>query len=257
FIMHKMGKEHRQPIDDVTLNAIRHQQELVRRRLPHGTPWLFPRLKSNSDGLLPFSRATLIHTTAQWVARCDVRDGAGQPVKVTPHQFRHTLGTRMINEGVPQHVVQDIYGHESSDMTAHYARLTDKTKRAAFDTWSARRVNVAGQAVSYDPAGPTADAQWMKERLGRAKQTLANGDCGRPLQQECPHPNACLTCPDFLTDERFLDQHRRQLARTGKLIARAEANGQFRMAEMNRKVEANLTNIITGLEQLQGGHDDG
>ena len=32
------------------------------------------------------------------------------------------------------------------------------------------------------------------ENLARAKQTLPNGYCGLPLQQTCPHPNACLTC---------------------------------------------------------------
>ncbi len=91
----------------------------------------------------------------------------------------------------------------------------------------------------------------MKERLGRAKQTLPNGFCGRPLQLECPHPNACLTCPDFLTDVTFLAAHREQRGRTRKLIATAEVNGQFRLVEMNRKVEANLDTIIATLETLE------
>jgi hypothetical protein len=38
---------------------------------------------------------------------------------------------------------------------------------------------------------------------------------------------------------------------TRKLIATAEANGQFRLVEMNRKVEVNLGSIIATLETLE------
>jgi integrase len=33
--------------------------------------------------------------------RCEVRDGRGRPVHLTPHQQRHTFGTRLINRDVP------------------------------------------------------------------------------------------------------------------------------------------------------------
>ncbi|MGO9782729.1 MAG: tyrosine-type recombinase/integrase [Streptosporangiaceae bacterium] len=37
-----------------------------------------------------------------------------------PHAAPH--GTRLINTGVPQHVVQKLLGHASPEMTAHSAR---------------------------------------------------------------------------------------------------------------------------------------
>ena len=58
--------------------------------------------------------------------------------------------------------------------------------------------------IPIDPDGLVSEAAWMKERIARAKQTLPNGYCGLPLQQSCPHPNACLTCDHFLTTEQFL-----------------------------------------------------
>jgi hypothetical protein len=159
-----------------------------------------------------------------------------------------------INDGVPQHVVQRLYGHDSPEMTAVYARLTDQTLRTEFDRWSASRVNVRGEVVLHNPGD---EAAWVKERLARAKQTLPNGYCGRPLQQSCPHPNACLTCPDFLSDGQFLGQHHDQLARTRALIAAGEASGNTRLVEMNRQVETNLTRMIATIEQLQASlHDD-
>ena len=59
----------------------------------------------------------------RWLAGCDIRDEHGHPVRLTPHQWRHTLGTVLINRDVPQHVVQKILDHDSP---AH-----DRSLRAA------------------------------------------------------------------------------------------------------------------------------
>jgi hypothetical protein len=96
-----------------------------------------------------------------------------------------------------------------------------------------------------------AGGAWAKENLARAKQTLPNGYCGLPLQQRCPHPNACLTCDSFLTTAEFLPAHRDQLHRTEQLIAQAQADGRQRLVEINEPVRLNLIRIIDGLEGLE------
>ena len=131
---------------------------------------------------------------------------------MTGHQFRHTLGTRLINSGVPQHVVQRLLGHARPHMTGHYAKIHDATIREAFDRYQSQRVNISGERTGYDPDAPTASAEWVKHNLNRVRDSLPNGYCGRPAQQDCPHPNACLTCPDFRTTPEFLEIHRRQAA---------------------------------------------
>ena len=123
-----------------------------------------------------------------------LRDHAGQPVTVTGHQFRHTLGTRLINSGVPQHVVQKLLGHASPHMTAHYARVHDTTIREAFDNYQSQRVNIAGQPLGYDPNAPTAAAEWVKHNLSRIRDSLPNGYCSRhQAAGACPYANACGT----------------------------------------------------------------
>lgn len=73
-----------------------------------------------------------------------------------------------------------ILDHDSHVMTAHYARLSDTIIRRHWE--KARKVNISGETVSFDPSGPLADAAWAKQRLGRANQALPNGYCGLPLQ---------------------------------------------------------------------------
>ncbi len=97
----------------------------------------------------------------------------------------------------------------------------------------------------------------MKENLGRATMALPNGYCGLPLQQSCPHANACLTCPVFITTPDFLAEHLEQLRATNRLIGEAEARGNTRMLEMNQQVATNLENIIGAIETPSARGEDG
>ena len=248
----KVGTEQLIPLSTKAADTIRAQQDHVRTVWPNGTPWLFPGIFDNDDGAKQYAHSSLGGQLRDWQTMIDVRDEAGQPVRVHAHQFRHTVGTRLINAGVPQHVIQKLLGHASPRMTARYAEIHDSTVRDAFEAYCQQRVDTGGDAIPYDPDHATADAEWAKHNLSRVRDSLPNGYCGRPPQQDCPHPNACLTCPDFQTTPEFLDIHRKQSASNKKLIARADANGQFRFAENLRQVQDSLDNIIPALEKLDG-----
>ena len=157
----------------------------------------------------------------------------------------------MINRDVPQEVVRRILDHDSSQMTGHYARLSDTTIRRHWE--KARKVNTSGQTVTLDPDGPVAEAAWAKQRISRATQALPNGYCGLPLVKQCPHANACLTCPMFITTAGFLPQHRAHHQQALQIISTAQAAGQARLAEMNQQVASNLEKIITALEDGHAG----
>jgi integrase/ferredoxin len=249
YLNHKMKRDALVPIDEQVRGLIAEHRNHTAERWPAGTPGLFPRPTKNIDGTHPIGRPTYRMALSRWLSVCDIRDENGQPVHLTPHQWRHTLGTRLINRDVPQEVVRRILDHDSAQMTGHYARLHDTTVRRQWE--AARKVDIHGTTVSFDPAGPIAEAAWAKQRLGRATQALPNGYCGLPVQQSCPHANACLTCPMFLTTGEFLPQHRQQRQQTLQLITTAEARGQQRLAEMNRQVLHNLDTIITALDDSE------
>ena len=250
FANSKVATEQLIPLSARAADTIRAQQAHVLDKWPGGSPWLFPGILDNPDGAKPYAHGSLSGQLGSWQRKIGVRDEAGQPVRVHAHQFRHTVGTRLINAGVPQHVIQKLLGHASPRMTARYAQIHDTTVRAAFEAYCHSRVNTAGEQVPYDPDASTADAEWVKHNLSRIHDSLPNGYCGRPPQQDCPHPNACLTCPDFQTTPEFLDVHRQHAATNRKLIARADANGQFRLAGNLRQVQDSLDQIIPALEAI-------
>ncbi len=117
----KVATEQLIPISAKAAEAIRAQQAHVRASFPNGSTWLFPGIMDNIDGQKPYAHDSLSCQLRKWQARIDLRDEAGERVSVHAHQFRHTVGTRLINAGVPQHVIQKLLGHSSPRMTARYA----------------------------------------------------------------------------------------------------------------------------------------
>jgi site-specific recombinase XerD len=246
YLNHKMKREALVPIDEELERAIAEQIIYVNGTGNSGTRLLFAHDMVDVYGAGHISAGSYSTALRRWVRDCNVTDENGNPAVVSPHRFRHTLGTRLINLDVPQEVVRRILDHDSHQMTAHYARLSDTTIRRHWE--AARKVNASGSVVELDPDGPLAEAAWSKQRLGRATQALPNGYCGLPVQKSCPHANACLTCPMFITTADFLPQHREHRTQVVQIISAAEARGQQRLAEMNTRVLGNLDRIIETLD---------
>lgn len=242
---HKMRREAIVPIDDHLAAAIAEQQQRTLMKHPDTTV-LIPRTHANPHGHHPLGPGTFDLHLKHWLTDIAVTDELGRPVKVTPHQFRHTYATRLINNDVSQEVVRRLLDHTSHTMTARYARLADTTIRAQWER--ARKIDIHGHPVDTSADALIGDAGWMTHNLAHAKMALPNGYCGLPLQKSCPHANACLTCPVFITTPDFLPQHHTQRTQTLQLITAAEARGQQRLAESNRTVLTNLDTIITALE---------
>ncbi|GAA2009229.1 hypothetical protein GCM10009799_41330 [Nocardiopsis rhodophaea] len=159
YLNYKMKREALVPIDEELEHDIRDQQRRLLERWPAGVRVLFPRKLKNLHGQVPMRGDTYRQVLSPWLERCDIRDANGQPVHLTPHQWRHTLGTRLINRDVPQEVVRRILDHDSHEMTAHYARLHDTTVRRHWE--KARKVNISARrspstqtARSPKPPGP-------------------------------------------------------------------------------------------------------
>ena len=174
----------------------------------------------------------------------EITDDAGHLWRFQTHQFRHTVGTRMVNNGVPIHIIQRYLGHASPNMTQTYARIHDQTLKAEFLKFQSKVVTVTGEVVQESSSKrEDGELDWMRKNI--LAQALPNGSCARPvLMGPCPHANACLTCADFRTTAEFLAQHEAQLAQTQDIIEQAKAKGWQRQVEMNEAVAVNLSNII-------------
>jgi integrase len=99
FYNHKAAKDAVIPLSQRVVEQIRRQQRDLGDRFAAPPPFLHPGIRKNPDGKNALTWSTLNRRLQRWLTDCDIRDAADRPVKVTAHQFRHTVGTRMINNG--------------------------------------------------------------------------------------------------------------------------------------------------------------
>ena len=248
----KLRREAVIPIGPALHEQLRRQEEFLTATLgADGTRFLLPSppagRRGSSRGEHHVTIRGVRHMLKRYVLMAEIRDSSGRLASwVHPHRFRHHLGTSLVNEGVPLSVIQRVLDHGSIRMTARYAHLDDETVKREMLSFH-ERVNVRGERIALPTDGPLGEAAWMKERIARAKQALPNGYCGLPLVQSCPHPNACLSCDNFLTDSSFRHIHERQLADTQALRERARENENVRLVELLEGDERSLRRILDGL----------
>lgn len=254
YYQFKLKKEHTIPVSKEIAEVVQQQQSYIREELDPTFPYLFCARRNNSEIFIPALKPMSYITFRRYLKKLardkNIRDASGNIFPLEKiHRFRHTVGTNMINNGVPIHVVKRFFGHESFRMTERYAHLHDETLKQAIDEYyGGKVVNITGEVViSTRPELDTGDMQWFKKNI--QAQALANGYCGLPKTlDDCPHANACLTCGHFRTTTEFLEVHKQELSNTNRVIEKAKSNGWERQLEMNEKVKQNLEKIISSLE---------
>lgn len=242
YLQGKVRHENAIPVSDEIARVVQEQQDAVSAQ-GRGTTLLFP----NERGR-PARQASFSQAVNQLAYAHKIKDATGKLFRFQSHQFRHTVGTRMINLGVPHHIIQRYLGHKGPEMTSRYAHIHDSTMREKLSEYLAGTlVDVTGKKVVENTANDTAELQWFTRNV--LAQALTNGYCAIPtVAGPCPHPNACLNCAHFRTDITFLEVHRSELRETERVIAKAGANGWARQSEMNQRKRESLVNIITSLE---------
>ena len=242
YMQGKVRRENAIPVSAEIATLVQEQQAEVRAGRT-ASEFLFPNSKG---GVL--KQASFTHRINRFAYDHDVRGADGKLFRFQAHQFRHTVGTRMVNLGVPHHIIQRYLGHKGPEMTSRYAHIHDTTMRDKLSEYlKGSLVDVTGRMVAQDGPNDSTDLQWFTRNI--MAQALTNGYCAIPtVAGPCPHPNACLNCAHFRTDASFLEVHRAELLETEQIIGKAQANGWTRQIEMNARKRASLINIVTALE---------
>ena len=247
YYMSKMSKEHCVPTNQEVVDAVNRQRKIAANTFdPDKEQYLFRTRK----GLVQYQRVTA--ELRKLSKKVPITDDNGNIYYINFHQFRHTVGTRMINAGAPVTSVQRYLGHESPEMTMVYAHIHDQTlkkdfekviKKSIFDNYD---LNLDKSSNFTDEI--TSDMEWFKHNL--YKNALPNGYClHHPKEGNCPHANACLTCPKFTTSKSYLPVLKEQLCMTDRLIKDACNRGWDRENEHQINIAKRLKELISSLEK--------
>jgi integrase/recombinase XerD len=244
----KSKKEHIIPlVNQHVIGAIQAQQQEIRQRFGADWPYLFPRPRNARE---PFQQGNFARALNQWALEHAIRDRNGRAWRFQSHQFRHTVGMRLINDDVPLEVISRLFGHDSMRMTETYARKRAENIRQELERVQRHRktVDYQGRMVKGDPRANDPDAQMA--RRGVRGQTLAVGGCGRLMVLgDCNHANKCLTCPMWLTSTDDLLALKSFYERAVHLKQRAVETGNQLVIRQQEHIIANLAIRITSLEE--------
>ena len=256
YFQFKLKKEHIIPISQELSNAIIEQQQSIQRQLGNSYQFLFAATRRSGN----YDKAANSHlsTTAfrdamkKFFKDKNICDSTGKPWNFHPHQFRHSVGTNMINNGVPQYIVQRYLGHESPTMTMVYAHIHDDTLRKEIEKYHELRVvNFQGETIELEDTilSSNDDLEWFKKNV--QARALEHGYCARPkVLGNCDIPgfDGCYNCPHWRTNKNFLPLLQDTLERTNKVLEKARNCGWELQVNKNEPIRHNLEKVINSLE---------
>lgn len=116
----KGGKERIIPVAEKALRAVldyqSYRMEFVREK--QKSPWLFPSLTSESGHM---TRDAFYKDVKQIAVEAGI-----SPSKVSPHVFRHSFATHLLNGGADLRSVQKMLGHEDISTTEIYTHIVSE-----------------------------------------------------------------------------------------------------------------------------------
>ena len=166
----------------------------------------------------------------------------GQPYPITPHQFRHTIATDMINEKVDAVAVMNFLGHRSLAMTMRYVKVYNQTIQARYREYRARlrqqNSMLSSLSTSFLPSmspinSRGTEAGWATGYEGKLYQfELLNGlgICEQPpgVQLSCTVNGQCSTkCPKLRAGIQHLPNWENRVGCLQKTIEALKGNSGY------------------------------
>jgi integrase len=184
-------------------------------RLPH----LFQRDYGSGPAV---TSPTMVRVTLREVAqRMGLADASGNPVYLTPHDFRRVFTTTAVQDGLPLHIASKILGHRHLNSTQPYTAVFQDDLIRTYRTFVDRRRSARPVEEYREPT----DAEWDEFEEHFALRSVELGSCARPYGSSCEHEHACIRCPMLRVDPAQLERLADIAVSLEERIAEAEARG--------------------------------
>ena len=161
---------------------------------------------------------------------------------ITWHQFRHSLGTDALNDGMSPSEVKKLLGHDSWHSTSLYSKIRAITLRQEY-----KKIGFVG-VVAKDVKD--IEKSMTEEELKSG--ALPDGLCKKAFDGEtsCKSFNKCLLCSKFITTPEYLEIHKQHLTRIHEDRMKYMDDTYICNLDKVQRIEDALVSIIEQLEAL-------
>ena len=188
-----------------------------------------------------YQRENYVRATRKVTTKFKPLTDNGQPLQFVVRKFRRTYASNLANNGIEADTIRALLGQKSLGVQfKHYVVIHSETMLQHLEPILQRDDNIIRNLGNIDHnmiATPDSFNEFIP---------LPNGAC--TCGGNCPHQNACYTCPFYQPMKEYLPVYKMQLANVEDAMNAAKAGKHTSYYNKNIALRAALTKIIESLD---------
>lgn len=209
----------------------------------------------------PLSKTTLLLTINRLIEEKDIRDVNGELYHFRLHSLRHTRAKEYVEQGMGISVIQQILGHQSLQMTVHYATVSENI---LYEKWKniedLELFKVNAETNELTAIDATTDVgenfvryEYVKKNLDAVRVPF--GVCFKPSKLPCRQQmNHCLTCASFCTTTENIPEYEKEIEKVKSQIEISNRCGRELWAEKNMQYLSVLEQTLQKVKEQKLVH---
>ncbi|MGL5381595.1 tyrosine-type recombinase/integrase [Clostridium sp.] len=225
--------------------------------------YLFNTYKGKLKGK-PLAKATLLYTLKKLIVQKDIRDVNGELYHFRLHSLRHTRAKEYVEQGMGISVIQQILGHQSLQMTVHYATVSENI---LYEKWKNTEDlelfkvdTTTNELIEVDTSSAEGENliryEYVKKNLDAVRVPF--GVCFKASKLPCKQQiNHCLTCASFCTTVENIPEYEEEIEKVKQQIEISNRCGRELWAEKNKQYLNILEQTLEKVKEHKLVHKNG
>lgn len=212
----------------------------------------------------PLYKRTFVNCIQRLIEQKDIRDVNGELYHFKVHSLRHTRAKEFVEQGMGISIIQQILGHQSLQMTVHYATVTENVLYEKWkDTEDLELFKVNTKTNDLEKVDLNSDTgenliryEYVKKNLDAVRVPF--GVCFKSTKMPCKQQmNHCLNCGSFCTTTENIPEYEEEIDKVKKQIEISNKCGRELWAEKNKTYLDTLEKTLEKVREYKLVHKNG
>ncbi|NFE75525.1 integrase [Clostridium botulinum] len=212
----------------------------------------------------PLAKQKLLLTIQRLIKQKDIRGVNGELYHFKLHSLRHTRAKEYVEQGMGISIIQQILGHQSLQMTVHYATVSENVLYEKWkNTEELELFKVNAETNELTAIDTTTDVgenlvryEYVKKNLDAVRVPF--GVCFKPSKLPCKQQmNHCLTCASFCTTTENITEYEEEIEKVKSQIEISNRCGRELWAEKNNQYLSILEQTLQRIKEQKLVHKNG